>query len=375
MDLAFLNAVYAHGGPYVCAYLDTSRNTEEPDRETARRSRRVCEALVDQGADAATLAAVAGVVGCDREIVGRHGQAIVAVRGRVVLAEELPVPPARDEAVFTALPDLMPLVVQFAPGIRYVAATVHSLPLPYAEPADELEVACQAGVWPSSAVAPGDCHLMRGPAVSWLDGAGQEAADGIAALACSTDAEAIVLAGITWVRNVLADNLDGRWRKRTVTCDGDGYPAPRGRALMEEELAAAFAGRLRSADRARVDLFRARRTGRHGAVEGLSDVVAALQRSQAGTLLLNVPVGFPAELRVGVPLPRTGPPESDPGPYGALGFREGPAGAAVIRAAVRTGAGLIVVPQDQLPLTDGLGALLRYAGPERAPHSRGPAAS
>ncbi|GGU70990.1 hypothetical protein GCM10010211_40890 [Streptomyces albospinus] len=373
MELAFLNAVYANGGPYVCAYLDTSRDTEDPDRGIALRRRQVCEALVEQGADAATVAAVAGVAGRDQEIAGRHGQAIVAARGRVVLTEELPEPPVRDEAAFTAVPDLMPLVVQYAPGIRYVAATVHSLTLPHAEPADELEVACQAGVWPSSAVAPGDCRRMRGPTVSWLNGAGQEAADGIAGLARSTGAEAIVLGGITWARNVLADNLSARWRRRTVTCDGDGYPAPQGRALMEEELSAAFEGQMCGADRARVGLFRARRTSRHGAVEGLSDVVAALQRSQAGTLLLNVPLGFPAELRVGAGATRIGgPPAADLGPYGALGFGEGPAGAAVIRAAVRTGAGLIVVPQDQLPLTDGLGALLRYAGPERTPHFHRP---
>jgi hypothetical protein len=39
---------------------------------------------------------------------------------------------------------------------------------------------------------------------------------------------------------------------------------------------------------------------------------------------------------------------------------EEPADAALIRAIVGTGAELVVVPHDELPLPDGLGALLRY---------------
>ncbi|MFE3649405.1 hypothetical protein [Streptomyces sp. NPDC057579] len=364
MELAFLNAVYASGGPYVCAYLDTSRDTAEPDRAMARRRRRVRETLAEQGADAATVEAVAAVAGCDRDIAGRHGQVIVASHGRVVLTEELPEPPVRDEAVFTALPDLMPLAVQHAPDIRYVAATVHSRPGPPEAPSDDLEVAYQAGTWPISAVAPGVCHRTSGPAVGWLDGAGQ-VADRIAELARSTGAETIVLSGITWARNTLADHLSVRWRKRMVTDGGDGHPAPEGRALMEHDLSAAFRDRLRTTDQGRLDLFRARRTSRHGAVEGLSDVVAALRRSQVGTVLLNVPLRFPVQLPVTAGAAQADPSDTDPEPYGALGFRGGPARAAVIRAAVRTGAELLVVPHRQLELDDGLGALLRYAGPER----------
>ncbi|WP_411122971.1 hypothetical protein [Streptomyces sp. x-19] len=364
MELAFLNAVYASGGPYVCAYLDTSRDTAQPDREMAHRRRRVRVTLAEQGADDATVDAVVAVAGRDREIAGRHGQAIVASRGRVVLTEELPEPPARDEAAYTALPDLLPLAVQHAPDIRYVAATVHGRPRPEAALPGELELAFQAGTWPSSAVAPGVCHRERGPAGRWHDGAGP-AADRIVDLARRTGAETIVLGGVTWARDALADHLSVRWRKRLVTGSGNGHPVPEGRALMEDDLAAAFQGQLRLADRARLDLFRARRNSRHGAVEGLSDVVTALRRAQVGTVLLNVPLGFPERLPVPAEAPAPDPADADLEPYGALGFRGGPARAALLGAAVRTGAELVVVPQRQLPLADGLGALLRYAGPER----------
>ncbi|WP_274918530.1 baeRF2 domain-containing protein [Streptomyces sp. WZ-12] len=367
MELGFLNAVYATGGPYACAYLDTSRDTDASERTLELRRRQVCAELTQQGADAATVAAVAAVAGCDGDIAGRHGQAIVAHGGQVVLTEELPEPPERDQATFDALPDLMPLALQCAPDIRYVAATVHSLPGPQGEPSDRLEVAFQAGAWPSSAVAPGDCHRMRGPAVGWFDGA-RPIADRVAELARRGDAEAIVLGGIPWARNVLADRLAERWRRRLVTTDGDGYPAPPGRALMEAELAEVFQGKLRAADLARLDLFLARRTSGHGAVEGLTDVVTALRRSQVGALLVNEPMSFPAQTQVDTGATPSDLPEAAREPYGALGFHAGPARAAVIRAAVRTGASLVVVPQHQLALDGGLGALLRYAGPARTAH-------
>ncbi|WP_438489408.1 baeRF2 domain-containing protein [Streptomyces sp. S186] len=368
MELAFLNAVYASGGPYAWAYLDTSRDTEEPDRTLALRRRQVCEELVAQGADAATVDALAAVAGGDREIAGRHGQAIVASHGQVVLTEELPEPPAHDEAMFAALPDLMPLAVQRAPDIPYVAATVHGPPRPSTAPSDELEVVFQAGTWPSSAVAPSACHRMGGPADDWLGGA-CVVADSIAGLAHDTDAETIVLGGTAWARDMLADQLAARWRKRLVTSSGSGSgrPAPPGRALMEGELTSVFRGQLCGTDRVRLDLFQARRTSRHGAVEGVPHVMAALRRSQVGTLLLNVPLAFVRQLYAAAGAAPNDLPDAALGPYGALVFRGNPAPAAVIRAAVRTGAALVVVERDRLPLDDGLGALLRYAGPERTP--------
>ncbi|MCK7622187.1 hypothetical protein MUU72_03440 [Streptomyces sp. RS10V-4] len=333
------------------------------------------------------MEAVRAAADGEREVAGRHGRMIVASRGRVLLAEELPEPPARDEAAVTGLPDLLPLAVQYAPGIRYVAAGVYGTPGPRGGPPDVVEVVFQAGTWPSSAVAPGACYRMRSPAAGRrLNGAGP-LADGIAGLARGSGAEAIVLGGIDWARDALADQLAARWRKRLVIGgdtpapggdgsrpDPQGTPLPPpGRALMEPELAEVFRDGLRTADAARLELFQARRPSRHGAVEGVADVVAALQRSQVATLLLNVPLRFPARRHVSAWVTAQGLPEAAPAPYGLLGFREGPVGAAVLRAAVCTGAELVVVPRHHLALSDGLGALLRYAGPERTPHFSRPA--
>ncbi|WP_164492729.1 hypothetical protein [Streptomyces lydicus] len=49
----------------------------------------------------------------------------------------------------------------------------------------------------------------------------------------------------------------------------------------------------------------------------------------------------------------------------SIDTEERPAGAALIRALVRTGAELVVVPRVGLPLEEGVGALLRYVDPHQ----------
>jgi hypothetical protein len=125
VKLTFLDPLYATRGPYASVYLDTSRYIDDPDKAIGLRWRHLRDELTAQGADAAGIAALAEAVGDDREISGRHGQAIFATHGRLVLKEELPQSPVRDSACYGAVPDAMPLAIQHAPDIPYAAVTVH----------------------------------------------------------------------------------------------------------------------------------------------------------------------------------------------------------------------------------------------------------
>ncbi|WP_230195893.1 hypothetical protein [Streptomyces coriariae] len=86
------------------------------------------------------MAVVADIAGTDREVSGRHGQAIFASRGGLALVEELPDPPAHDATGFSPLPDVLPLAVQRAPDIPYAAATVHRAAHPETGAPEEMEV-------------------------------------------------------------------------------------------------------------------------------------------------------------------------------------------------------------------------------------------
>lgn len=66
MKLAFLGPLYARPGPSTGAYLDTSRDVDDPDRAIDGRRRRVHDELAAQDADMTTTGAVAHAVGTDR---------------------------------------------------------------------------------------------------------------------------------------------------------------------------------------------------------------------------------------------------------------------------------------------------------------------
>jgi hypothetical protein len=82
--------------------------------------------------------------------------------------------------------------------------------------------------------------------------------------------------------------------------------------------------------------------------------------AQASALLLNTPADLPVRLRAGSEPTRIALSDTDLESFGVLGFPEASPGAALIRALVRTGAELVVVEREELPMEGGVGVLLRY---------------
>lgn len=223
MRLSFLEPLYTRPGPFASVYLDTSRDGEDPETAIALRWRHLRDDLTAQGANPASVAAVERVVGADAEVPGRHGQAIFATQGASALEGELPKPPARDFARFGMLPDTMPLVVQHAPEIPYLAAIVHYAP-PTATAEGTVAVEAGARMWPLSKVTLGERLYRRVPVGEWHDAAvrlGRELGEWV----WSAGADVIVLGGDTWACNVLARRLPDGLRERVARVGG---PRPAG---------------------------------------------------------------------------------------------------------------------------------------------------
>lgn len=361
MKLAFLKPLYARQGPIACAYVDTSRDIEDPDHAIELRWRQLRRELENQGADPATTTALDEVVGTDGDVPGPHGQAVFAAHGQLILAQELPEPPARDRARYSVLPDAMPLALQRAPDIPYAAVAVRYLLESERAAADEdLEVELQNGHWPTSRIGGGERDLRRLPAGRW-----RLEADGMARrlmeLVDRGEAEVIVIAGDVWGRGVLVNKLPKRLRDRIIAMDAQAPVALPGRALLEQELENVFRWRMTELDRARLEMFLARRAGRGGTAEGLMAVVDALRRGQVEALLINDAVSLGTRLWVGTAAKQIGLSENELHAHGVQHCWEEPADTALIRAVVGTGAELIVVPSEELPLADGVGALLRFS--------------
>lgn len=358
MKLQFLEPLYESPGPVASVYLDTSRDVDEPDRAIGMRWRHLRDSLLAHDADHGTVRAVEAEVGTDREIAGLHGQAIFASHGRVLLAECLPRPPDRDTARFGTVPDTSPLCLQHAPDIPYAAVATHRLHT--GEPGeahDEIEVEVSIGSWPMSRVAPPHEIHEQIPADDW-----PKEARGLLAELSEETPETIVLSGDPWAANTMTRLAPKRLQPRfTKLKDGAPHHPEPGRTVLEEDLADLFADRLRDRDRQQLDAFQSQRARRPDESEGLPATVAALQRGQAQALILTTPQPSGARLWAGPEPTQLATSGHDLKAFGVDFFWEEQAPATLIRAATATQADLIVVPQDQLPLRDGVGVLLRYA--------------
>ncbi|MCJ1675987.1 hypothetical protein MTF65_01135 [Streptomyces sp. APSN-46.1] len=364
MKLHFLSPLYAHPGPIASVCLDTSRDLDDPERAIDLRWRKLHKSLLAHDADEPTIRAIDEAVGTDREVSGRHGQAIFAAHGQLLLAECLPEPPARDSARYGMLPDALPLALQRAPDIPYAVVVIHRVHL--AGPAGDeevLELDHQSGRWPMSRVAPGEVAHRRIPVEGWPT----EVEQLVTELVDRTDAEGlelIVLAGDPWAVNSLTRSAPRKLHGHFVKLK-DGHhrrPEP-GRALLEEELGGLLGDRLSDHDKHQLDAYLGQRARHPEYVEGIAATVAALQRGQAHSLILNQPVELDQHLWVGMAPTHLALSGEDLNAFGLSYYWEEPAvGAALIRAAAGTQADLIVVPHDELPLTDGAAVLLRYTG-------------
>ncbi|MFF8275737.1 hypothetical protein ACF05T_06415 [Streptomyces lateritius] len=370
MKLQFLAPLYEHPGPVASVYLDTSEDPSDPARAIDLRRHRLRRGLLAHDADEPTVEAVDEAMDMDSEVAGRHGRAIFAAEGRVLLSERLPEPPARDSARYGMLPDALPLALQHAPDIPYVAVVLrrthgHREHVPGGEPGgteDELELTYEPGRWPASRVVSGHRSHRRMPVHEWPKEAGRlltRLTDGVSA----ERPETIVLCGDPWAVNTLKAHAPHHPFVHFVKLrDGHGRRRPEPvRALLEEELGVLFADRLSEHDRTQVEAYLGRRARDVDDAEGLAATVSALQRGQARSLILNAPVDLSHPLWAGTAPTHLALSGADLNAFGLADYwEERAAGAALIRAAVGTHAELIVVRRDQLELKDGLAVLARY---------------
>ncbi|GGS02888.1 hypothetical protein GCM10010269_47240 [Streptomyces humidus] len=363
MRLSFLEPLYKQPGPFASVYLDTSRDAavDDPDAAIELRWRHLRDALMAEGADRDSVTAVADTAGSDTDVPGTHGQAVFTAHGRLALLDELPSPPTRDTAHFGTLPDTMPLIVQHTPGIPYLAVHVHYSGRHSTDATDTVRIDAEAGTWPLTKVTPGHRVHEEIPATDWLNAAGEIGRE-LEGHARRIDVEAVVVAGDVWARGILVRRLPAPLRGQVTTVEGAGESMP-GRALLEQRLESFFSGRMAAHDRALLDTFLAQRARDGATAEGLSAAVSALQRGRAKALFLNDHPESTLHLWVGPKPGQLALTEQELRSYGIQDVREERADAALARALVGTRAELVVVPEQQLRLSEGVGVLLRYADP------------
>ena len=369
MDLHFLKELTARTGPFATVYLDASHDTEDAGHQDALRWSSAREELAAAGADAASLDALDAAAGGGSPPRGRAGRVLVAAGGEVLLDRVLPAPPARPEAVWGELPDLLPMLLALPEPRTAVVARIGNTggEVLLATAGDDPEPVAHvsAGEFRTHKVRGGGmAHLSMQHRVeeSWRRNTAA-VAERIDGLVLASGARVLVVAGDAQSRSRLRDALSGRSASIAVDVESTAGGG------SDEDLAAAVAQALadsgdasRHAALAQYEQAAGRNEGL--AVAGLGPVLAALRAEQVETLLVDggverdAPVWFtdtPTLVALDAEEIRA---------LGAEPHGPAPADAALVRAAAGCDAALVPLGDGTgdgaAAVPDGVAAVLRH---------------
>jgi hypothetical protein len=388
VELSFLRSLLENPGPFASVYLDTSdydRGVDAQARQVRWRDQRA--ELAKENGDTATLDAL-GEALARPEVFGVPGVAAFGTHGRVPLVVRLPGTPRREQARWSRLPDLLPLLVQTPPRPPYLLVSANreggQVLVMGAhggqQGGDEQQV--QGTGWPVHKVKSGGWsqdRYQRSAENAWETNA-KELAAAVVQAAAGQRVEAVIVAGDTRARDLLVEKLPDDLRRQAVLIDRE-LPAD------SDELTQAAAEVLQQLEdddaRSHLETFH-NQAGTGRAVEGLAETVAALRDGQVAELFIGgrytdgdrkaLELAWASDPAwVGPGLADVALSEADLRDRNVTDVAQDQVSAALIRAAAGTDARLFLVPPggtapgetapDEPALRDDIGALLRFAVP------------
>ncbi|MFF8593679.1 Vms1/Ankzf1 family peptidyl-tRNA hydrolase [Streptomyces sp. NPDC015220] len=371
MDLAFLNPLYEHPGPWASVYVDTSRHTENTSHELHLTAQAMARELARQGADEDTCQAVENAIEDLRHSPDPHGRAFFARAGQVVLDPRLARPPqGGSRAEWAPLPRVGPLLELAGEDPVAIVAYVDRKGADF-----ELRSSLgreRAGTvvgqqWPihrTSSVDWSERHFQLKVENTWEHNAA-EIADALSVCQEETRADLLIMVGDERERREVRERLPKRLHEQVVEATHGT-----GSRLLDEDVERIRAEHVRQRVDGELDRFRAARTpddeGRTGAVEGVPALVEAAREHRLEELLIRSD-GADAhrEVWVGEDPDQLAVRRTDLKILGEQNSWSARADDALIRSAVATDAVAVSLApaapagQDDAP-AGGLGAILRW---------------
>jgi hypothetical protein len=330
VNSGFLRRLYQRPGPWASVYLDTSTDTFDAPQRTELGWRAAEAQLAEAGADRATLAALTAAVR-GHTGTGRHGLALFATSGTVVLAQPLAQPPLRPAATWGPLPSVLPLLTALGEQAHWLRVVVDRTGGDLVLDAGGLPRTVKGSQhYPMTKAAPGGWsqpRYQRAAENSWMHNA-KDVAEQVTRTVAETGADVVVLAGEVRERQLLAEHLPPAVAERVVQTDAGSRAQGADPQPLDEATAQAVRSVVERHYALVLDDYRAGRANGI-AVAGRSAVRTPLEWGQVKTLLLSPQL--PAE-----------------------------AADDLVRAAVAEDADVVLVGPEQEPLPDGVGAVLRF---------------
>lgn len=375
MHLHWLKPLLGRPAPFVTVHLDASPVEVAGESGPVDRWRSVRRDLERDGAPAALLDEIGDLVARPDGHRSGHGRVIVADAHGVVVDRALQAAPTASRATYGPVPALSPVVRASEEAVCVLVVAVDrtgaDLRWTNADDGDD------AG--PAAETVDGghdDVHKVREGGIerrgqTRAEDSWQRNAEAVAAVLDRRVREKrpglVVLTGDVRSVPLVRDAVDQHVRELVVEVAGGG----RGDGIHEQAFAARVAQAVAEHRRRRRDAHAERYREAHGrsegAVTGLADVVAVLQRGQVDELLVTDTAvgGALAEhvLWVGPDPLQLATSRADLAAIGVVAGeeRELPADVALVRAVVGQDAGVTFVEDGDLELVDGVGAVLRWA--------------
>jgi ribosomal protein L7Ae-like RNA K-turn-binding protein len=368
MDVSFLEPVLGAPGPYATVCADVTHTTESADTELDLRVRAVGEELTGQGAPDVVVDAVRGRLleaNDGGQVATLRGRAlVVAADGSVVLDEALADAPREPVTAWSPDPDLLPVLRQLAGRVPHVVVVADRI-------GADVSVATTAGRPEQQEQVEGDSFHMRKVKVGgwahntymhtaenqWEENAGR-VADHISALVTEVGAQFVLVAGDVRARQLIADKVSKEVADVLVSMEEGGRAAGADRAPVARRAAQLVAEHEAHEEARAVEQVES--AAAHGlAVTGTAAVVEALRKAQVETLVLADQMDD-EQLFVGSEPLLIGVDAGDMAALGVPDAEQVPAERALLRAAVGSGAAVVVVPRAAMPGTVPVAAVLRY---------------
>ena len=359
--------LYTREGPFATVYLDGSRNTESGTHEVELRWRGLRGELAERGADEATLG-VLEAAALDPDAPGRHGRILVAAGGQLLLDEPLHEVPATSTAAWDALPDVLPYLAERGNDIPHVVVVADRT-------GADIDVVLGEHTVVSQKLQGEDQHpIHKTRRNQWDERHFQNRVDN----AWGENALDVAHAVVRHVEDVSAELVVVAGEERaTALLSGDLQKLlPPGVAVAHVDAGGRAAGASAEAlheavrDEVRKLVWRRRREllehlqqnlGRERfAAAGVRDVIDALRKAQADTVVLSDDRSSPLTAWIGPDPLQVATSAEELRDMGVAEPEQVRLDAALVRAVTGSGARLEVTPNGHQYLPEGIAALLRY---------------
>ncbi|HEV2070922.1 MAG TPA: Vms1/Ankzf1 family peptidyl-tRNA hydrolase [Acidimicrobiales bacterium] len=350
-------------GPVASVYLDTTSATTNPRQQIDVRWKNFRRDLEGNGADAATLQAMEAAVAEPHG--GGNALALFASHGTVLQKSRWPEPPSQSFARWAPLASVGPVIEwrqSMAPMLVVRVDRVGADMVAFL--ADESDIEAE--------VTGDDLHVQRSAPGGWSQRRFQqraenlwesnaaEVADAVVRLFDEVSARLVVVSGDVRAVQFLKEALPDR--VRSVLEEVDGGREDEAEDQVAEEAVRLAATAAASDTVSLLEKFREERGQEDRAADGVPATVAALQRAQVETLLVQDDQSDDRSLWFG---PEGVHLAMAPGPLTELNVtspQEGRLVDVLIRASLAVGAEVRILPTTAADgPTDDVGAILRWA--------------